>query len=388
MTQFLVTKFIKDSENINDLKVREKYGTLSSFVGIACNIILFIFKLIVGTLSNSISITSDAFNNLADCATLIITLFGYKLASKPADKEHPFGHGRMEYILSLILAIIILLVGYELIKSSIIELINPTKIKFSYVSMIVLIFSILMKIWMSAFNKKLGNKLNNSAMLATSKDSLNDVIATSATLVSLIVSGFSDLMIDGIMGVVVSIFVLKSGFEIISDTVDDLLGQGLDKETVEIIKKHINDEPMVIGYHDLMVHNYGPGKHFGSAHIEVRSDEDLLIAHDAIDLIEKKIQEETGILMSFHIDPINMDDKETKYYYDKVKSIVRSINKDTHLHDFRIVTGDTHTNLIFDLVVPFDIKLKDEEIIEIINNGLKDEPIKIFISPTIENKYV
>ncbi len=388
MTQFLITKFIKDSDNINDSKVREKYGTLSSFVGIACNIILFVFKLIVGTIANSISITSDAFNNLSDCATSIITLFGYKMAAKPADKEHPFGHGRMEYILSFILAIIILMVGYELVKNSVKELIDPSKINFSIVSTVVLVFSIILKIWMSKFNNKLGTKLNNSAMLATSKDSLNDVVATSATLFALIVSQFTTLPIDGMMGIVVSIFVLKSGFEIIKSTVDELLGQTPDPETVELIKKLIKEEPLVIGYHDLMVHNYGPGRHFGSAHIEVRSDVDFLVAHDAVDMIEKRVLEETGIMLSLHLDPINMDDEETKYYYDKVKGIVRSIEKETHLHDFRIVTGETHTNLIFDLVVPFNFKLNDDEIIKIINDGLKDEPKKIYIVPTIENKYV
>lgn len=388
MTQFLITKFIKDSDNINDSKVREKYGTLSSFVGIACNIILFVFKLIVGTIANSISITSDAFNNLSDCATSIITLFGYKMAAKPADKEHPFGHGRMEYILSFILAIIILMVGYELVKNSVKELIDPSQINFSIVSTVVLVFSILLKIWMSRFNNKLGTKLNNSAMLATSKDSLNDVVATSATLFALIVSQFTTLPIDGMMGIVVSIFVLKSGFEIIKSTVDELLGQTPDPETVELIKKLIKEEPLVIGYHDLMVHNYGPGRHFGSAHIEVRSDVDFLVAHDAVDMIEKRVLEETGIMLSLHLDPINMDDEETKYYYDKVKGIVRSIEKETHLHDFRIVTGETHTNLIFDLVVPFNFKLNDDEIIKIINDGLKDEPKKIYIVPTIENKYV
>lgn len=388
MTQFLITKFIKDSDNINDSKVREKYGTLSSFVGIACNIILFVFKLIVGTIANSISITSDAFNNLSDCATSIITLFGYKMAAKPADKEHPFGHGRMEYILSFILAIIILMVGYELVKNSVKELIDPSKINFSIVSTVVLVFSILLKIWMSKFNNKLGTKLNNSAMLATSKDSLNDVVATSATLFALIVSQFTTLPIDGMMGIVVSIFVLKSGFEIIKSTVDELLGQTPYPETVELIKKLIKEEPLVIGYHDLMVHNYGPGRHFGSAHIEVRSDVDFLVAHDAVDMIEKRVLEETGIMLSLHLDPINMDDEETKYYYDKVKGIVRSIEKETHLHDFRIVTGETHTNLIFDLVVPFNFKLNDDEIIKIINDGLKDEPKKIYIVPTIENKYV
>ena len=357
-------------------------------MGIACNIILFVFKLIVGTIANSISITSDAFNNLSDCATSIITLFGYKMAAKPADKEHPFGHGRMEYILSFILAIIILMVGYELVKNSVKELIDPSQINFSIVSTVVLVFSSLLKIWMSRFNNKLGTKLNNSAMLATSKDSLNDVVATSATLFALIVSQFTTLPIDGMMGIVVSIFVLKSGFEIIKSTVDELLGQTPDPETVELIKKLIKEEPLVIGYHDLMVHNYGPGRHFGSAHIEVRSDVDFLVAHDAVDMIEKRVLEETGIMLSLHLDPINMDDEETKYYYDKVKGIVRSIEKETHLHDFRIVTGETHTNLIFDLVVPFNFKLNDDEIIKIINDGLKDEPKKIYIVPTIENKYV
>ena len=387
MTQFLINKFIKDSENINDLNVRGKYGTLSSLVGIICNIILFVAKLIIGSLSNSISIVSDGFNNLSDCATSVITLVGYKMAAKPADEEHPFGHGRIEYILSFILAIIILLVGYELIKNSFDKLLHPNEISFSIISVVVLVLSILMKLWMSVFNKTLGNKLNNSAMLATSKDSLNDVVATSATLISLVASLFIKIPLDAFMGIVVSVFVLKSGYEIIKDTVDVLLGQTPDKEVADKVKEIISENPLIIGYHDLMIHSYGI-RQFGSCHVEVSSETDFLKAHDAVDLIERKLLEETGIMISLHMDPIDINDEKTQYFYKKIKEIVRKLDKGTHIHDFRIVSGDTHTNLIFDLVIPFEFKMKDEEIISFINEELKNEPKKIYIVPTIEHEYI
>ncbi|NLC96721.1 MAG: cation transporter [Erysipelotrichaceae bacterium] len=388
MTQFLIDTFIKNNEDINNLKVRESYGTLSSLVGIVLNIILFLFKILIGTLSNSISITSDGFNNLSDCATSLITFFGFKMASKPADEEHPFGHGRMEYILSFILSLIILFVGFELIKNSVLELINPSGITFSLISVVVVLISILVKIWMSIFNNTLGKKLNNSAMLAISKDSLNDVIATSATLISLVFSSFTSLPLDGIMGIIVSLFVLKSGYEIIKDTIDELLGMTLDKEIVDKIKEIIMENEIIIGYHDLMVHNYGPGTHFGSVHVEVDSNSDFVTVHDIVDLIEKKLLEETGIMMTLHMDPINFDDEKTKYYYNKMLNIVKSIHPNNHIHDFRMVLGETHIKLIFDLVVPYNFEYKDEEIKDIISEGFKDEPNKIYIVPTIEHEYI
>lgn len=387
MTRFLVNKFIKNSSDIKNPKVREAYGLLSGIVGISLNIVLFIFKLIIGTSSNSISIISDAFNNLSDCSNSIITFVGYKLASKPADEKHPFGHGRFEYILSLVLSIIIILVGYELLKNSIIGIFNPEKVIFSYASLIILIVSVLIKIWLSKFNINLGKLINSDALNAIGKDAFNDVIATSATIISLIFSQFINLPIDGFMGVIVSLFILKSGYEIIKDSSSVLLGTKMDDDVLNKIKKIIENTENIIGYHDLMIHNYGEGRQFGFCDVEFDSKFNFIEAHNIIDKMENEIEKETGIQFSVHMDPIDIDDRITSEYYQKIKKIIKDINPENQIHDFRTIHEDNCINLIFDLVVPYEFKLSNDEIIDIINTKLKYEPYCINLKMKIEHLY-
>lgn len=387
MTDLLVKRFVKDYNNTENIKVREKYGTLSSFVGIFCNILLFSIKYIMGSLSNSISVISDAFNNLSDCASCVVTLFGYKLAAKPADKDHPFGHGRMEYLTSLSIAVVIIVVGLELLKNSAVKIIHPEAVRFSVIALISLIVSICVKLWMSLFNTKLGKRINSSIMLATAKDSRSDVIATSAALIALIASVFTSLPVDGVMGVLVSIFVLKSGYDIVKDTVDELLGKPADSEITEKIRNIVKESPKVIGIHDMIIHNYGPGNMIGSCHVEVRSDENFTLIHDIIDSIERNIHEKLGILMTIHMDPIEVDNEQVNLCKGKVERIISKLDNRLHMHDFRLVTGETHTNLIFDLVVPYDCKYTDKQLKEEIDIQLKSEDMDYYTIITFDREF-
>lgn len=388
MTDILLKTFVKNYENTSDVHVREKYGTLSSIVGVICNIFLFVLKYVMGTLSNSIAVISDAFNNLSDCASCVVTLLGYKMAAKPADKDHPFGHGRMEYLTSLIIAAVIFVMGIELFKDSLDKIFHPEKVKFSVIVLISLILSVGVKLWMARFNTILGKKINSSVMIATAKDSRNDVIATSATIISLIASIFTSLPVDGIMGVVVSVFILKAGFEIIKDTVDDLLGKPAEPEITAEIKELVCCDERIIGVHDLIIHNYGPGNMIGSCHAEVKSNEDFLVAHDLIDRIEHEIHKKMKITMTIHMDPIEVDNEQINSCRELVLVIVRDIDERLNVHDFRTVTGDTHTNLIFDLVVPFDISYSDEELKKMIDDVLKEETTKYYTVITFDREYI
>lgn len=371
MTDLLVRLFVKDYKNTQDNSVRSHYGALSGFVGICCNICLFILKYCIGTFSNSISIISDAFNNLSDSASCIITLFGYKMAAKPADKDHPFGHGRMEYLTSLIIAVIILLVGVELFRSSLDKVITPEKVEFSYFALASLAVSVGVKCWMGLFNHKLGKRTNSSIMMATSKDSFNDVFATAATAVALISSLFTTLPIDGIMGIGVSCFILYSGYGIIRETVDKLLGQPADEEFVKNLEQDILSHDKILGMHDLIIHNYGPGHQLGSAHVEVSSKENIVEIHDLIDELEKQIYEQFHLIITLHMDPIEVDNEQVNRCREMVSDILPNIDPTLTMHDFRAVTGSTHTNLIFDILVPYECKIKDEDIKKAIDESLK-----------------
>lgn len=362
MTEFLVKKFVPDHENTDDLTVRKNYGTLSSVVGIVCNIILFGVKYFIGSVSASISVISDGFNNLSDAAGCIVTLIGYRLAAKPADKDHPFGHGRAEYLTSLIIAVIIMLMGFELLKTSAEKIIAPEAVKFSLGAIISLIASIGLKLWLSAFNGKLGRKINSPIMLATAQDSRNDVIATSAALIGLTVSAFTGMPVDGIMGILVSLFILKAGYGIIKDTVDDLLGKPAERELADKITGIVCSEETIIGIHDLIIHNYGPGKRIASCHAELRSDESFIAAHDAADAAERRVYEKLGIIMTIHTDPVDMDNEQSALCMETMQTRVSEIDSRICIHDFRMVCGENRTRLIFDLLIPYDLPLSDKEL--------------------------
>ena len=387
MTKFLIQKFIKNPDDINNLKVRRNYGTLSSVVGIICNVFLFILKYIMGTLSGSISVVSDAFNNLSDSAGCMVTLLGYKLASKPADKDHPFGHGRMEYLTALTIAVLILIVAFELFRNSVNKIIHPEKLTFSLIVLISLLVSILIKLWMSFFNAFLGKKINSSVMLAAAKDSRTDVIATSSTCIAVISSLYTNLPVDGIMGLVVSLFIFKSGIDIVKDTVDNLLGKPVDSDIVYAIKEMVGESDKIIGIHDLVVHNYGPGNMIGSLHAEVKSNEDFVFVHDMIDELERRIHRELNILMTIHMDPIETDNEQVNLSLDMIRNIILDIDPCLQIHDFRLVAGDTHTNLIFDIVVPYDCKYNNDDIKELIDKQLDKMEDNYYTVITFDREY-
>lgn len=388
MTDFLVKHFIKDYTDTENAAVRGRYGTLASITGIVCNVALFLLKFAVGTISGSISVMSDAFNNLSDCASCTVTLIGCKMAAKPADKDHPFGHGRLEYLTSLIIAAIIMMVGFELLKTSAGKIVSPSEISFSAAALISLFLSIGVKLWMSVFNGKLGKMINSPVMAAAAQDSRNDVIATAAAAIGLTASIFTSFPVDGIMGAAVSIFVIKAGFGIIKDTVDDLLGKPADPELIEKIKDIVTSPDKIIGVHDLVVHDYGPGKKLASCHAEVRSDEDFLAAHDIIDGIERQIYQSLGIIMTIHMDPVDVDNEQVKACREQVCALAREIDTELKIHDFRLVPGDTHTNLVFDIVLPYGCRYSGQEIKDKLTEGMnKDAQIPYFLVITFDRDF-
>ena len=389
MTEFLVKQFVKNNDDINNPTVRLSYGFLSSITGIISNVFLFILKFIIGTSVKSISIVSDSFNNLSDSLSSVVTLLGYKVASKPADKEHPFGHGRAEYVASFIVSNIIFVVAFELLTSSLDKILHPEEVLFSWISLGILCASILVKIWLSIFNKKLGKKINNIAMLAVSDDARNDVLVTTATIIALFLSKVNpSIPFDGIAGVLVSLVIFYSGIGIAKEIIGKLLGKPISQTEAERIEQILLSHNEIKGVHDLIVHDYGPGRQFGSAHVEVDSKMDFLLAHDIIDEAERKIHEETGIMMTLHLDPISIDDPEVQKYQSEVKRILKELDSSLSIHDFRIVNGPNHTNLVFDILVPYTCSLSTEFIKKTLDEKLKcfDKPIYTII--TFDHNYI
>ena len=362
MTDFLVKHFVKNYEQLDNPLVREHYGIFSSLVGIFCNIFLCVSKLLIGIMSGSISIISDGFNNLSDCASCFVTILGYKMAAKPADKDHPFGHGRMEYLTSLVIAVVIIVVGFELLKNSFDKLIHPTSLEFSYVALVVIIISICVKIWMGLFNKKLGKRINSSIMLATSKDSMNDVAATSTTLIALVGSLWTDFPLDAIMSILVSAFILISGYGIVRETVDLLLGRPIDEELVKRLKAIVGASDVSLGMHDLVIHSYGPGNMMGSAHIEVDCRKNIMDIHEAIDKLEREIYNTLKINITIHMDPVDPEDELTRECRQMIQNIAKEIDGALSVHDFRAFTCSDNIKLVFDMLIPFDCKIKEENI--------------------------
>lgn len=353
MTEFLVKHFVKDYEKTEKVSVRTAYGTLASTVGIFCNVLLFLMKITIGIMIHSISVIADAFNNLSDAGSSIISFIGVKIASKPADKEHPFGHGRMEYIAALIVAFLVLQVGFTFFKDAVGKIKHPQEIEFNLVSVIVLLLSIGIKLWLGMFNKKLGTRIHSNVMLATAADAMGDVITTSATVVSLLVFQFSGWNIDGIVGIGVSLVVMWAGVGIAKDTLEPLLGQAVPKDVYEEITKFVESHEGILGTHDLIVHNYGPGRSMASLHAEVANDVDIEVSHEIIDRIEREATKELGVFLVIHMDPIEMKDERVLYAKRKLEEAVRAIDPQVSIHDFRMVDGDEQVNLIFDMLVPF-----------------------------------
>lgn len=360
----LVRLFIKDCDNVTDPAVRERYGILSGAVGIVLNLLLSAGKLFAGLMTGSISITADAFNNLSDAGSSVVTLVGFKLAGQKADDGHPFGHGRMEYLAGLLVSLMILLVGVELGRSSIGKIIRPEAVDFSLVSTGILAASILVKLWMGQFNRGLGRKIGSAAMAATAADSLSDAVATAAVLAGTLVNRFAHVNIDGWVGLAVAVFILRSGWGAAKDTINPLLGESPDPELVKQLRELVLSHPQVVGMHDLIIHDYGPGRRLCSFHAEVPQDADILDAHDAIDHIEREIKEKFGIETTVHMDPIATADEKVNQLRRQVADLARVVEPEMTIHDFRVVRGPTHTNVIFDAVVPHKCRLTDEEVLQ------------------------
>lgn len=388
MFELIVRKYIKNYEDITDNDVREKYGVLCSILSIICNLIMTVFKMIFGYLTNSVAIIADGLNNLSDMGSNLATLFGFKLANKHPDSEHPYGHGRIEYIVGMIISFLILFVGFNSLSESINKFISKEEVTFSLTAIIVLIVSILMKLWMSYFNKKTGKLLDSTSLLAAGQDSLNDVMTTGATLVSMLLVLFSDLPFDAIIGAIVSLLVLKSGVEIFKSTMDPLLGMAPDKELVKEIENFTKSFDVVEGIHDLMMHDYGPSRRYMTLHVEVNSNADIMKVHDQIDNIEREILKKFNILTTIHMDPIDCDDKHTNELKKIVLKVVKDINPEYNIHDFRMVSGITHTNLIFDVLLPSNDTSEHEVVRNEIINRIKAINQNYYCVIEIEHSYV
>ncbi len=389
MTDLIVKTFIKDHKNINDSKVRTRYGILSGCVGIAVNVILCLLKFFVGSLTGSIAITADAVNNLSDAGSSAVTVFGFKMAGKPADRDHPFGHGRIEYITAMIVSFIILFMGIELAIQSVEKIRSPENVQFSLIGAVIIAVSILGKLWLAFFNKSLGRKIHSPAMTAVVADSISDIAATSITLIALILSNFfPNLHVDGWLGIVVACFVLKAGLDIFRDTLSTLIGKSPSKELVEALKKKILSYDHVSGIHDLIVHSYGPGRDFATVHVEMPSDLNVMVGHNIIDDIENDVKKEMGIDLTIHYDPIEVNNERVTELKEITESVVRKVNPELSIHDFRIVDGPMHTNLIFDVVIPYGFKESPKEIISEISSQISEINSSYFTVIKAEHSFV
>lgn len=390
MIKLLSRIFIKDYKNYESPAVRSSYGVLCGGFGIFLNILLFIGKFLAGTLAKSVSITADAFNNLADAGSSIITLLGFRLARQKPDTKHPFGHGRIEYIAGLLVSAAIILMGFELAKSSISKIISPEPIEFSVLTAAILVCSILVKLYMVFYNKSIGKKIKSATLGATSLDSCSDCIATSVVLVSSLIAHFFKINIDGYCGVLVAAFVIYSGIRSLQETITPLLGQSPDKEFIDRIQKLIEKFPEITGIHDLIVHDYGPGRLMISLHAEmpVHEDSDIFAMHDIIDNAERLLSKELECLVTIHLDPTRANDEKVAELNAKTVNVLHGISPGLSLHDFRVVPGPTHTNLIFDVVIPFDLKLKEDEIIEKLNSAVSEwDDAKYYVVVSFDRPY-
>ena len=371
MTSLLLKLFVK--EKPEHPEYRSKCGNLAGMVGIFCNLLLFVLKLTVGILSSSISVMADALNNLSDMGSSVVTMLGFRLASKPADPDHPYGHGRFEYISAFIVSGLIIVVGVELMKSSIDKILNPSELHFTWLSVGILVSSVIVKFWMFLFNRKVGKKIESDAVIATAADSRNDALTTTAILLSVVVMMLTEINIDAYIGVLIAIFILWSGFKTAKETLDPLLGQPLPMEEAKELEREIMSFDGFLGVHDLMTHNYGVGRSFASVHVEVPCDTDIVKCHEQIDLCEKIVFERTGVHLTIHMDPVETDNEKLNFAKSTIAEKIREIHPELTIHDFRMTPkSDERTNLIFDVVIPAGLVTKNSDLREQIEKIAKE----------------
>lgn len=369
MTKLLLHLFVP-SGDYGAPKARAAIGRLSGIIGIVCNLLLFVGKLVVGTLAGSVSITADAMNNLSDASSSVVTLIGFKLAEKPADEDHPYGHARFEYLSGLAVAAMIVIIGFELGKTSVEKIISPAAVEFSVPVAAVLLGSIAVKLWLALFNRKLGKTIHSSTLLATSADSRNDCVSTGAVLIAAVIEAATQWRIDGFMGLAVAIFILYSGANLARQTISPLLGEAASPELRQQIVDYVSANPKVLGYHDLMVHDYGPGQRFATLHVEMDKNEDPLACHELIDDMERECYESHGVHLVIHYDPVVTGDKELERLRDVVTELLRAQDERLTIHDFRMVEGPGHTNLIFDVALPLDLRKEEKKIKQRLDDAL------------------
>ena len=387
MTDFLIKRFIKDSENVSDRSVRESYGVLSGAVGIVLNIFLSALKFVLGIVSKSVSVMADAANNLSDAASSVVTLLGSKISSKPADEKHPYGHGRVEYISAFIVSCIIFIMGFELLISSVKKIVTPETAEFSAVTFAALLISIPVKLWMAYFNNKIAKKIKSLSAKAVVTDSLSDCITTFSVAVCLLISKFTGYNIDGFAGLLVSFLIIRAGFDIINDVISSLMGSMPDPALVSEIEETVLSHKGIVGVHDLMVHDYGPGRVICSIHAEVPAEQDITVSHDIIDNAEEQLMKKFGIMATIHLDPVETKNEKVLTLKKQVKEIVKDIDPEFSIHDFRIVRGNTHTNVLFDVVIPFDCKKTNAEISEKIKKCSYEISSDYYVIAKIEHKF-
>ena len=389
MTEFLVKQFVKNYQNTEDTQVRTSYGILSSCVGIVCNVLLFAAKLAIGMLMNSLAIMADAFNNLSDAASSIISFVGVKMAGKPADREHPFGHGRIEYIAALIVAFLVIEVGITCLQSSFEKLFHPEAIAFDWISFGILLLSVGVKLWMSLFNRKLGKRIDSKVMLATAADSAGDVIVTSATLASILICYFTSVNIDAFTGLAVSVLVIWSGISIARDTLEPLIGQRPDPELYRQIQEMVESYDGIVGTHDLIIHNYGPNRSMASIHAEVPRETDIEVSHEIIDRVEREVARKLNIFLVIHMDPVEIHDEKVLAVKAKLNGVIRALDPDLTFHDFRVVNGQEQINLIFDLVIPFSYSQDEaDKVVHQVKSLMKEVDGRYQCVITVDKNYL
>ncbi len=388
MTDFLVRLFIKNYQDVENHAVREQYGKFAGIVGIATNVLLFCIKILAGIAFHSVAIVADAVNNLSDSASSVVTLVGFKLSAKPADKEHPYGHARIEYISGLIVSLVILLLGFQLAQSSLEKILHPEDSEISLLAVVVLVVSVLLKLWQFVFYRTIGRRIASTTLEATAADSRNDVFSTIAILAGMAVTKLTGYNLDGWMGMVVAILIVIGGVHLIMETSNPLLGSAPTEELVQSIYEKILSYDGVLGLHDLTVHNYGPGRCFASVHCEVPAERDILVSHDIIDNIERDFLRDMNIHLVIHLDPVVTDDARTTKLKEQVMHLLEELSEQISMHDFRVVWGTTHTNVIFDVCVPFDFQWSDSELIRRISQGISRLDPTYFTVLTVDHDYV